>query len=151
MSKKSTQNFLDVVPDFDGKSSLPMLDVSSNVLSLAKTITSSAVDLRRLNAGIEETRLKTQFLADCNEKNFALHNKIIDDHFRQSGEAISYSGRIIDLGIKNSNDLLILQGLNAMVTVVTHEPLPKIPDFSKQLDSGATLQLGYDKEENTND
>ena len=44
MSKDLTQNLMDVVPDFDGKSSLPMLDVSENVLSLAKTITSSAVN-----------------------------------------------------------------------------------------------------------
>ena len=69
MSKDLTQNLMDVVPDFDGKSSLPMLDVSSNVLSLAKTVTSSAVDLCRLNAGIEETRMKTQLLADYNGKN----------------------------------------------------------------------------------
>lgn len=142
MSKDLTQNLMDVVPDFDGKSSLPMLDVSENVLSLAKTITSSAVNLYCLNTKIEDTRIKTQLLADYNEKTFALHNKRIDKNCEHTDKAIAYAGKIIDYGIENDKDMMMLQGLNAMVQLVTHEALPELPDFEKQLDNGEKLQLG---------
>lgn len=150
MSKDSTKNFPDLVPDFGGKTSLSTLDVSSNVLSLVNTVASSAIDLHRMDVGIEEMRLKTQLLADSNEKTFAIHNKVIDRYFDGRDAQIANASKAIDYGIEKDDRLVILQGLNAMVTLATHETLPQIPDFAKSLDNGEMLQLGYE-EENKND
>ena len=151
MKENSTKNFLEVVPDFKDNNPLPMVDVSSNVLSLAKTVTSSAIDLCRLKLQSEENHMKTQLLFDYNEKTFATANKEIDEHYASKKDAMNCSRMIIEYGLAEHDTQAMFRGLDAVVKICTQNHLLKIPEFAKQLDMGEKLQLGYDNEEDEND
>ena len=142
MGKKSKNKLMNFVPDSDGKIPTQMLDISASGLEVAKTVTSSVIELQKVNAELEMTRHQKEMLMDANQKKFDTANNLIDKAYGETEKKLNDISSIIKHGIKENKDDLILAALHAMTQTTTDNPFSQNPDFRKQLDAGERLELG---------
>ncbi|SKA06923.1 hypothetical protein SAMN02745152_02106 [Treponema berlinense] len=144
MSKNSKSGMPNSVPDTSGKLPSQFLDISSNGLEFAKTVTSSVIELQKVNAELEMTRMQKEILMDANQKKFDSLNRAMDETFGERKKIIDMGSEVINYGIKKDKDNVVLDALHTMAGVVTNNPFSMNPDFRKKLDAGETLELGND-------
>ena len=142
MGKKSKNELMNFVPDSDGKIPTQMLDISASGLEFAKTVTSSVIELQKVNAELEMTRHQKEIIMDANQKKFDALNKAMDKTFGEREKVLNMASDVISDGIKKNKDYMVLDALHTAAGIVTNNPFSQNPDFRKQLDAGERLELG---------
>lgn len=142
MGKKSKNNLVEFVPEPSGK--MPVLDISSNGLEFAKTVTSSVIELQKVNAELEMTRNQKEIIMDANQKKFDALNKAMDKTFGEREQVLNMASDLVKQGIKEKDSATALDALHTAAGIVTNNPFSQNPNFRKKLDAGEVLELGND-------
>lgn len=127
---------------------------SDKYLQKAQTLSNNIQDIKGLandvgNIYLESKRLDNENLRLKNEltsilSEFKLKQSIIINVFSERSRIIDKHFEIIDKGIKENNELLILEGLKGVSDFVSKNPLENFDLFNKALtDKNTPLELDF--------
>ena len=90
---------------------------------------------------IAEINAKKEVLIEDIKQRYATYNNAFAYIFSEREKVIAKHFEVIDKGIKENNDALIISGLNELSKFAMSSPFMQLGDFKKQLESGEPFEL----------